>query len=410
MVVYVLNKHGNPLMPCSPRKARLLLKEAKAKVVKRTPFTIQLLYGSYGYKQTVTLGIDKGAKETGISCVGNGKVLLSAQINHRTDISGKIGDRAGLRRARRNRKWYRPARFNNRASMKAEGRLAPSVKANAEEVIRVVCKIPLPITQVVVEDVLVDTAAINNPDLQGTDYQNPTRLHENLRLATLLRDKFTCQLCKKKNNSRLEAHHIVFRANGGLDSLDNLITLCSTCHAKVHSGKASIAGGVSNHLHAIAMHTMQGKTFLYTQLEGFFGHLEKAFGYQTSQVRKYFNLPKEHDVDAFCLAVMQTQLKGTWSRDNYYQVSLRARQTRRVFFSQPRKGVGRVRYQVNEELAGFRKGDIVLVKGKFVKQITSIYSNGSLAFARVPGEPASVKPKHCRLIEKQKTVVWRMAA
>ena len=40
---YVLNKRGEPLMPCSPGKARILLKQQKACVVKRTPFTIKLL-------------------------------------------------------------------------------------------------------------------------------------------------------------------------------------------------------------------------------------------------------------------------------------------------------------------------------------------------------------------------------
>ena len=49
MLVYVLNKHGEALMPCKPKKARKLLEANKAKVVKRTPFTIQLLYGSSGY-------------------------------------------------------------------------------------------------------------------------------------------------------------------------------------------------------------------------------------------------------------------------------------------------------------------------------------------------------------------------
>ena len=52
MFVYVVNKYGHPLMPCSPRKARLLLKAGKAKVIQRTPFTIQLLYGSAGYDTT----------------------------------------------------------------------------------------------------------------------------------------------------------------------------------------------------------------------------------------------------------------------------------------------------------------------------------------------------------------------
>ena len=55
--VYVLNKHGEPLMPCLPGKARVLLKQQKACVVKRTPFTIKLLYGSTGYKQPITLGV-----------------------------------------------------------------------------------------------------------------------------------------------------------------------------------------------------------------------------------------------------------------------------------------------------------------------------------------------------------------
>ncbi|PTB30945.1 RRXRR domain-containing protein, partial [Photobacterium phosphoreum] len=40
MLVFVLNKNKEPLMPCLPSKARKLLKDGKAKVVKRTPFTI----------------------------------------------------------------------------------------------------------------------------------------------------------------------------------------------------------------------------------------------------------------------------------------------------------------------------------------------------------------------------------
>ena len=74
------------------------------------------------------------------------------------------------------------------------------------------------------------------------------------------------------------------------------------------------------------------------------------------------------------------------------------------------KDKGRVRYQVNAELDGFRKGDIVRVKGKWVKQIHSIYSNGYLAFARVKGEPNSAKPSDCQLLERGVTVIWEQAA
>ena len=65
-----------------------------------------------------------------------------------------------------------------------------------------------------------------------------------------------------------------------------------------------------------------------------------------------------------------------------------------------------MKYQVNKELEGFRKGDVVLVKEKYEKRINSIYSNGVLAFPRVKGEPSSSTPKHCRLLEKAKTIMF----
>jgi len=53
MLVYVLNKHRELLIPCKARRVRSLLKQGKAKVVRRCPFTIQLLFGSSGYRQAV---------------------------------------------------------------------------------------------------------------------------------------------------------------------------------------------------------------------------------------------------------------------------------------------------------------------------------------------------------------------
>lgn len=106
MLVLVVNKNNQKLMPCQPRTARILLKTGKAKVKLRKPFTIQLIYGSSGYKQPIYLGIDKGAKFTGINYVLNNKTILSAQINHRTDVSDKMTTRSQNRRQRRNRLWY----------------------------------------------------------------------------------------------------------------------------------------------------------------------------------------------------------------------------------------------------------------------------------------------------------------
>ena len=67
MRVFVKNVRGEPLMPCRNRKARLLLKQGKAKIVKYTPFTIQLLYATGETVQPVTIGVDSGAKYIGIA-------------------------------------------------------------------------------------------------------------------------------------------------------------------------------------------------------------------------------------------------------------------------------------------------------------------------------------------------------
>ena len=298
MFVYVRNQNGQALMPCTPAKARKLLKAGRARVIRRMPFTIQLQWQCEENVQEVTLGIDKGSRFTGICCVGNGHILLSAEIQHRQDVKDKMESR---RRNRRNRKWYHPKRFANRASSKRSGRIPPSIKTNVEEVIRVVRQIPLPISLIVIEDVQVDLARLNNPHLKGSQYQDPTRLDENLRLACLMRDGYQCQNCGKKN-TRLEAHHIIYREHGGKDTLENLLCLCETCHHQVHKGKVTLkVQGVSGHLDQIAQRTMQGKSYLYAAL-GELVPLATLFGYQTAMLRKARDLPKTHDADALCIA------------------------------------------------------------------------------------------------------------
>ena len=68
-MVYVINCENKPLMPCDNAIARLLLKEGKAKVKRKTPFTIKLTYGTTNYTQDLTLGIDTGSGKIGSSVV-----------------------------------------------------------------------------------------------------------------------------------------------------------------------------------------------------------------------------------------------------------------------------------------------------------------------------------------------------
>ena len=61
---------------------------------------------------------------------------------------------------------------------------------------------------------------------------------ETLKKAIRQRDKYTCQLCgKKQRNRKLSVHHINY------DKMDcnpkNLIALCGSCNGKVNSNRSS---------------------------------------------------------------------------------------------------------------------------------------------------------------------------
>jgi hypothetical protein len=117
-MVYVKNRNGNPLMPCSSAKAKHLLKADKAKVIKRNPFTIKLLWDCEENTQEVVAGMDTGSKTIGCAATANRKVVYQSEVQIRQDVSRKMEQRKMYRRNRRGRKTrYRKARWQNRASM-----------------------------------------------------------------------------------------------------------------------------------------------------------------------------------------------------------------------------------------------------------------------------------------------------
>lgn len=52
---------------------------------------------------------------------------------------------------------------------------------------------------------------------------------DDIRYMVYRRDNFTCQECKK-NNLKLDVHHIVPYLDGGSNEINNLISLCKSCH------------------------------------------------------------------------------------------------------------------------------------------------------------------------------------
>lgn len=302
-MVYVISKSGKPLMPCKEAKARKLLQDGKAKCIRRTPFTIKLNFDCEEEVQEVVAGIDTGSKIIGCACISNGQVLYQSEVHLRTDIKTRMDRRRMYRRTRRNRKCrYRKPRWANRASMKRKGKLSPTMisKLNSHLKEKRFIESILPVSKWILETASFDIHKISNPKVQGKDYQNgDLKDFHNIKQYVLERDNYKCQYCKGKSKDKyLHIHHIIFRSQGGSDHQNNLITLCKTCHDKLHDGKIDlkVKGKKSITKHATEM------GILKSQLKKKFEEFEETFGYETKYKREtILNFPKTHHNDAVAI-------------------------------------------------------------------------------------------------------------
>lgn len=365
-MIYVLDIDGNPLMPTERHgKVRRLLKEKKAKVVKRCPFTIQLLYDSTRYVQEINLGIDAGSKHIGVSATTKEKVLYEADVELRNDIVDLISTRRECRRTRRNRKTrYRKARFNNRVSTKKTGWLAPSVKQKIQThltVINNVYKI-LPVKNLTVETASFDIQKIKNPDISGEEYQQGEQKDFwNVREYVLFRDNHTCQCCKGKSKDKvLNVHHIESRKTGG-NTPNNLITLCEACHKGYHNGTIKLPKSIHRGMSfrdAAFMGIMRKS--LLSELRKIYPNVKETYGYITKNTRITHNLPKEHYVDARCISGNpDAKPLGYY----FYQKKVRCH-NRQIHKINPLKGGARKNNQAEYLVKGFRLFDKVKYNDK----------------------------------------------
>lgn len=367
--IYVLNNHGEPLMPCSPRKARVLLKNKKACVTKRTPFTIKLLYGSAGYKQPITLGVDAGSKHVGLSASTETRELYREEFSPRNDVVNLLSTRREFRRARRNRKTrYRAPRFDNRVHSKHKGWLAPSVEVKIQEhitVIKHICWI-LPVTLVRVETAEFDTQRLKamlegKPLPVGTDYQLGEMYDEyNVRQYVLKRDNYTCQCCgahtTAKKLVKLHVHHLESRKTGG-NAPSNLITLCITCHDNLHKGKVTLDGKKRGKpLRDAAFMGIMRKTLMARLHEELPIPVQGTYGYITKMRREQNDIKKSHTNDALCIA---KHPKAQHCENSYRSKAVR-HHNRQIHRAKILKGGIRKLNQAPYIVKGFRLWDKVL--------------------------------------------------
>lgn len=401
-MVYVLNINGQPLMPTQRHgKVRRLLKAGKAKVIKRCPFTIQLLYETQDNVQPVSLGVDAGSKYIGISATTEEIVLYEAEIELRNDIVKLLSDRREQRRGRRNRKTrYRKPRFNNRR--RKDGWLAPSVQNKVDSHLTAIRKVHeiLPVTKVIVEVASFDVQKIKNLDIKGTEYQKGEQLgFWNVREYVLWRDNHTCQCCKGKSKDKvLNVHHIESRKTGG-NAPNNLITLCETCHKGYHNGTIALPDAIKRGMRfrdAAFMNIMRWT--LYENLKKIYNNASLTYGYITKNVRINNGLSKSHYFDARCISGNPTAKPLGYY---FYQRKVRCH-NRKIHKCKINKGGVRKLNQAAFEVYGFRLYDKVCWDGHECF-IFGRRSTGRMDLRLLDGTHinASVGFKNLKLLEKR---------
>ncbi|NGX44820.1 MAG: hypothetical protein K1060chlam3_00995, partial [Candidatus Anoxychlamydiales bacterium] len=364
--VYVISFDGKALMPCSKAKARKLLKEGKALIAFHKPFTIKLVFKCENQVQKITLGIDPGYENIGLSAVSEKEELFSAEAKLRNNISKLLAKKKMYRRNRRNKLWYRKPRFLNRKKPKS---LPPSLEHKLDSHLRVVKKILsfMPISKIHIEVANFDIQKIKNPQIESSQYQRGDLYgYQNLKAYLVERESAKCQLCSKKSTkgNSFRIHHIIPRKERGTNKANNLSLLHEKCHVKLHSKKL---------LHILKKNKQfKPETFmssirwkLVSELKKLCNDVSLSFGYITKIKRNYLKLEKEHHTDAFVIA------KGSYEKRARPSLFLQKRKNNRSL-QLTRKGlklsIRRQRYKIQPK-------DVVQVKNKKY-EVIGIFNKG----------------------------------
>jgi len=388
-MVYVLSPEKIPLMPCSAAIARLLLKEGKAKVVRRTPFMIKLYEQPEStYTQPLTLGVDTGSTVVGSSVADEqGNIWYLSEIEVRNDIATTMKERATHRRNRRQRKTrYRPARWLHRRNSIKTGRFSPTMRSKIDAHLREIHFVQsfLPITSIVLETATFDPHALKNPEVVRKKWLYQKGINygfANTKAYVLTRDGYTCQHCKgKSKDQRLEVHHIIFRSQHGSDEESNLLTLCKTCHDALHAGMIMLkhtGKKKGDLLHATQMNSIRVQLLKLVEAE-------ETWGFVTKEHRLLAGLPKEHCFDAAMIATrgkrpvfqIQTVLVKKCIPDGDYQQTKGKRSEQRI---------------TTGKIGGFRKFDQVRYQGQNYI-VKGRMSTGYAILMDFSGKKADLKP------------------
>ena len=159
MLVPVVDKHQNPLMPTKPSRARRWIRDRKATPSwKNGVFCVRLnVQPSDRYSQDIAVGIDPGSKKEGFTVKSETHTYLNVQADAHSNVGKKVEKRRELRRGRRSRKC--PNRKNRTNRLANRERIPAGTRARWDWKLRILDWLSklYPITHVCVEDLKAQT-------------------------------------------------------------------------------------------------------------------------------------------------------------------------------------------------------------------------------------------------------------
>lgn len=413
MAVFVLDRRGKPLMPCSSKRARLLLERQRAVVHRIKPFVIRLKDRRVeeSVLQSMEVKIDPGSRRTGLALVRKDGDVVHIQklleLNHRgLVIRTKLLKRRAYRSNRRSRKIrYRRPRFSNRT--KPEGWLPPSLQHRVETTMTWVRRLKrwAPISSLAYESTTFDTQRLRNPEISGVDYQRGTLEGFEVRAYVFEKWNYQCAYCFSKN--RLTLDHVIPRARGGSDAVTNLVCACHDCNQKKGSRNLeeflsklpALALTIRQQLRlslrdAAVMNTTRltlHRELLTTRLPVVTGS-----GARTAWNRKQLRLAKTHSLDAAIVGTVSS-VTGSWLKEQKIFCRGRGRyqRTRTDRFGFPEVYMSR-----HKTHFGYKSGDIACLIGRTPSVIGMVVVRASGQFTlKTPALKCKLTHKRLRRLQ-----------
>jgi 5-methylcytosine-specific restriction endonuclease McrA len=419
MRAFVLDKDKKPIMPCHCARARMLLRDDKAKIYLRYPFTIILTYDMDADLQPLEAKIDPGSKVSGVALVLQGtrgpKVICGAHIEHKGHlVSPALTKRRQARKSRRSRKLrYRAARFSNRRRQK--GWLAPSLVSRVNNTVTWIKRFMrlAPISSIAVENVKFNMQQMQNPEISGVEYQQGTLFGYETREYLLQKWNRTCVYCDKQHIP-LEIDHIIPKSQGGSNRVSNLVLACHDCN--IAKGALNIEYFLSHDKTRLAAILKQTKlplkdaaavnttrNALINKLQSLNLPISLGTGGRTKFNRTKQNYPKAHWIDAACVG--ETGVNVYISKDMKPLIITAMGRGSHQMCLVDKYGFPRTRAKTCKQVYGFRTGDLVkavVTKGKkcgtYIGRVAiraSGYFNIKMGTTTIQG----ISFKYCKLLQ-----------